>query len=267
MDEGDGMSFLEKACAQARRRVEEGYYSLNGCEAPVRRQSMLEALDKPGISLICELKLRSPSTGWIRKKQDPMGLVMEMEDAGADALSILTDPDNFSGSIHYLSGASKITSLPILMKDFIVSEAQVEAACRAGASAILLIYPAFSRGYAELELRDAIKLANSMGLEVLLESYTMEDFSASLRYDADLLGVNSRNLDTLDLSLDRAYEIIAAHGGDCERIVLESGITSASDVRRIAELGVSKFLVGTSIIRSGSIALKVRELKGALGDG
>jgi indole-3-glycerol phosphate synthase len=95
----------------------------------------------------------------------------------------------------------------------------------------------------------------------------MDDFKASLRYDTDLLGVNSRNLDTLDLSLDRAHEIIVAHGGDCERIVLESGITSASDMRRFAELGVSKFLVGTSIMRSRRIALKIRELKEALDNG
>jgi indole-3-glycerol phosphate synthase len=261
------MSFLEKACAQARRRVAEGYYSLDECKAAVRRPSMLKALGKPGISLICELKLRSPSMGWIREEQDPVSLVMEMEDAGADALSILTDPDNFSGSIRYLAEASEITSLPILMKDFIVSETQIEAAHRAGASAILLIFPAFSRGYTELELRDAIELAHGMGLEVLLESYTIGDFKASLHYDVDLLGVNSRNLDTLDLSLDRAYEIIAAHGGDCERIVLESGITSASDVRKFLEVGVSKFLVGTSIMRSRNIAAKIRELKGALGDG
>ena len=261
------MSFLERACVQARKRVVGGYYNLEGYEAPEKRRSMFNALDKPEVSLICELKLRSPSMGTIREERDPISLVREMEHAGADAISIITDPDNFSGSIYYLAGASRATSLPILMKDFIISEDQIEAAYRAGASAILLIYPAFSRGYAELGLRDAIKLAHDMGLEVLLESYTADDFKASLRYDVDLLGVNSRNLDTLDLSIERAYEMIAMLGGRDDRIVLESGITSASQIRRFAELGVSKFLVGTSIMQSRSIASKIKELKGASGDG
>ncbi len=261
------MSFLERACIQAKKKVVKGYYNLEGYETPEKRPNMLNALDRPGVSLICELKLRSPSTGTIREERDPINLVKEMERAGADAISIITDPDNFSGSIHYLARASRITSLPTLMKDFIVSEAQIAAAYRAGASAVLLIHPVFSRGYAEVSLRDAIELAHSMSLEVLLESYTADDFNASLRYDVDLLGVNSRNLDTLDLSLDRAYEIIAALGGRDDRIILESGITSASEIRRFAKLGVNKFLVGTSIMRSRDIMSKVRELKGALGDG
>lgn len=261
------MSFLERACAQARKRVVEGYYGLAGYEAARRGPSMLEALSKPGISLICELKLRSPSMGLIRMDSDPLSLVKEMEDAGADAISIMTDPDNFSGSINYLVEASRITKLPTLMKDFIVSEIQIEAARKAGASAVLLIYPAFSNGYAELKLNDAIEHAHGLGLEVLLESYTPKDFKSSLRYDADLFGVNSRNLDTLDLNLDRAYEIIAAHGGGDERIVLESGIVSSSQIRRFVKLGVNKFLVGTSIMRSKSITLKIRELKGAMANG
>lgn len=261
------MSFLEQACLQAKRRISKGYYSLEEYEAPMSRPSMLKALDKPGISLICELKLRSPVMGIIRDARNPLCLIEEMEAAGADAISIITDPDNFSGSIYYLAEASRITRLPTLMKDFIVSEAQIKAAHRAGASAILLIYPAFSRGYAELELRDAIDLAHSLSLEVILESYSMEDFKASLGYDADLLGVNSRNLDTLELNLDHAYQIIAALGDRDERIILESGINSASQIRRFAELGVNKFLVGTSIMASSSIASKIRELKGALDDG
>lgn len=260
------MSFLERACLQARRRVAEGYYRVDE-DAAARRPSMVEALDQEGISLICELKPRSPSRGVIRKMDDPMSLILEMERAGADAISILTDPDNFSGSMSYLVEASRLASLPILMKDFVVSEEQIEAASRAGASAILLIYPVFGRGYAGLGLRDAIKLAHDLGLEVLLESYTPEDLEASLGYDADLIGVNSRNLDTLDLSLDRAYGMIAGLGGGDDRIVLESGISEASQVRRFAEIGVSRFLVGTAIMSSPDIASKIRELKGALRSG
>lgn len=261
------MSFLEQACMQARRRVSEGYYNLKGYIVPASRPSMFKALDKPGVSLICELKLRSPLMGVIRDVRSPLRLIKEMEVAGADAISIITDPDNFSGSIHYLAETSKITSLPTLMKDFIVSETQIKAAHMAGASAVLLIYPAFSRGYAELELRGAIGLAHSLGLEVILESYSMKDLMASLSYDADLIGVNSRNLDTLELSLDRAQEMISSLGEGTDRIILESGISSASQIRRFAKLGVNKFLVGTSIMVSSNVASKIRELKGALSDG
>ncbi len=255
------MSFLEKACVQARRRVAEGYYDLE-VEAVSVRRSLVEALDRSEISLICEVKFRSPTRGTIREFHDPARIAEEMKRGGADAISILTDPDNFSGSIKHLIDVSSSIDLPALMKDFVVSELQLEAARKAGASAALLIYPIFARGYSELTLRDAIDYAHGLGLEVLLEAYTLNDLMKALSSDADLIGVNSRDLDTLDLNLKRAYRLIGKIGND-ERLVLESGITSASEIIWFKEIGVTKFLIGTSIMNSNNIASKIRELKEA----
>lgn len=256
------MSFLERACLKARRRISEGYYDL-GEEATRDGLSLTGAL-KGDLSLICELKFRSPSRGELRSARRPVEIAREMMLGGADALSVLTDPDHFSGSIKYLSEVSRRISLPTLMKDFIISKVQVEAAMRAGASAILLIYPIFARGYSkDLTLRDAIDYAHDLGLEVLLEAYSLEDLRRSLSTDADLIGVNSRNLDTLNLSLKRAYRMIEEIG-DTGRIVLESGIRSASDIEFFRRIGVKRFLVGTSVMTSEDIRSKIRELKGVI---
>lgn len=255
------MSFLEKACTQARRRVAEGYYDLE-VDVVSARRSLVKALDRDEVSLICEVKFRSPSHGVIRSLDDPVRIAEEMKRGGADAISVLTDPDNFSGSFRQLVEISSLVDLPTLMKDFVVSELQLEAARRAGASAILLIYPVFARGYSELNLRDVISYAHSLGLEVLLEAYTLNDLRKALSSDADLIGVNSRDLDTLDLDLKRAYRLIRKIGED-DRLVLESGITSASEIMWFKEIGVTKFLIGTSIMSSKNIASKIRELKGA----
>ena len=258
------MSFLEKACQQARKRILEGYYDIEADASSNKIISLVKALDHDEVSLICELKSRSPSHGEIRRIGNPVKLAKLIELAGANGLSILTDPDNFSGSIRHLLEISGEVSIPTLMKDFIISTAQIEAARKAGASAILLIYPAYARGYSDTTLDHAIDYAHDLGLEVLLEAYTPKDLEAALSTDADLIGVNSRNLDTLDVSLERAYRIIELAGaGESERIVVESGIKSAHDILFFRRLGVKRFLVGTSIMSSPDIRSKIRELKEA----
>jgi len=266
------MSFLEKACQQARKRILEGYYDIEADASSNKILSLVEALDHDEVSLICELKSRSPSHGEIRRIGNPVKLakLIELagakliELAGANGLSILTDPDNFSGSIRHLLEISGEVSIPTLMKDFIISTVQIEAARKAGASAILLIYPAYARGYSDTTLDHAIDYAHDLGLEVLLEAYTPKDLEAALSTDADLIGVNSRNLDALDVSLERAYRIIELAGArESERIVVESGIKSARDILLFRRLGVKRFLVGTSIMSSPDIRSKIRELKEA----
>ncbi|MCD6591537.1 MAG: indole-3-glycerol-phosphate synthase [Thaumarchaeota archaeon] len=258
------MSFLEKACQQARKRILKGYYDIEADASSNKIISLVKALDHDEVSLICELKSRSPSHGEIRRIGNPVKLAKLIELAGANGLSILTDPDNFSGSIKHLAEISRKIGIPTLMKDFIISTVQIEAARKAGASAILLIYPAYARGYSDTTLDHAIDYAHDLGLEVLLEAYTPKDLKAALSTDADLIGVNSRNLDTLDVSLERAYRIIELAGaGEPERIVVESGIKSAHDILLFKRLGVKRFLVGTSIMSSPDIRSKIRELKEA----
>ncbi|MCS7133055.1 MAG: indole-3-glycerol-phosphate synthase [Aigarchaeota archaeon] len=259
------MGFLEKACRQALERVRLGYYDLPEIVPDLKgRMSLTRALSDR-VSLICEIKPSSPTAGRIRMIDDPVIVAKEMVAGGADALSILTDPENFHGSIEFLIEVSRTVERPTLMKDFLVSRKQVEAAERAGASAILLIHPVFTRGHSDLSLEDAVNYAHELDLEVVLEVYDPRDLEDALEIDADFLGVNSRNLDTLDLSLDRAYEMIESIEDGRERVILESGIKCAADIRRFLELGVNKFLVGTAIMSSRDIGSKIREIKGVLG--
>lgn len=257
------MSFLERACRQALERVRRGYYDMPDIEPDrVKKASLVQALNDR-VSLICEVKPSSPTTGRIRDVNDPVKIAGEIVAGGANAISVLTDPDNFLGSMEFLAEISKAFENPTLMKDFVISEEQIRAARRAGASAVLLIYPAFTRGYSVVSLEEAIEYAHALGLEVLLEVYERRDLEEALRADADLIGVNSRNLDTLEMSLDRAYEMVRSMGDGVEKVVVESGIKNAADIRRFLELGVNKFLVGTAIMSSTDIASKIQELKGA----
>lgn len=256
------MSFLRIACKHAMERVKSGYYNI-ACTNKVSRSSLKKSLSGD-VCLICELKPMSPSKGVIKKVDDPLGIVRQMLDAGADAISILTDPENFGGSINTLVNVSTSIENPVLMKDFVVSYEQIDAAYRAGASAVLLIYPVFKRGYSSIELEDAIVAARSLGLEVILEVYEEDGLEDAMGYDVEFIGANSRNLDTLDVNLERALELIGKiPEKDRSRIIAESGIKGWEDVAIFLRHGVNKFLVGTAIMASGDIGSKIRELKGA----
>ena len=236
----------------------EGYYDV-GWERAAGSPSLVGSLiHKP--SLICEVKRSSPSTGIIRPDVDLQEVLKEIAMGGGDAVSILTDPDNFMGSLTDLRSASSITNLPTMMKDFVVSAKQVEAAWRSGASGVLLIQPAFTRGLTEKDLDEMIGFAHDWGMEVLLEVYD-GGLEEALNTDADLVGVNTRNLDTLEINLEKAYGEIRKFEPDSWRIVLESGVKSRRDIEMFMELGVSKFLVGTAIMSAQSISSKIKELK------
>jgi indole-3-glycerol phosphate synthase len=181
---------------------------------------------------------------------------------GAEAVSVLTDPDHFGGSTEYLAVASS-TGVPTLMKDFVVSKEQIEFAASAGASAVLLVLRAYKLGLAEIDLKGAIRLAHDLGLEVLLEVYRREDLKDALSHDVEMVGINSRDLEDLSLSLERARTILSeVPEGERWRVVIESGIRSHDDVRPFLALGANKFLVGTALMTSVDIAAAIRRIKG-----
>ncbi|MDJ0274071.1 MAG: indole-3-glycerol-phosphate synthase [Aigarchaeota archaeon] len=260
----DRVSFLEKACADAMRRVSSGYYRADGDNPPSRGRSgrsLLRSLVSP-VSVIAEIKPRSPVAGKLREVEDVVSLVREMVSGGADAFSVLTDPDNFGGRAEHLREVSSL-GVSTLMKDFVVSAEQLEFAAASGASAVLLILRAFKLGLTSFELRDAVRAAHDLGLEVLLEVYRPEDVREVLAYDADVIGVNSRDLEDLSLSLGRARNLLAMiPEGERWRVVVESGIRSHEDVKPFLEMGVNKFLVGTAIMSSGDVASAIRRIKG-----
>ena len=249
------MTMLADIIAATRRRVRE--CRSNGNLGELERQAeahvprgfrrKLESASKSGIAIVAELKKRSPSRGLIRSNFDPAALVQELEQAGAAALSVLTDEEFFSGSLANLRTASEITQLPCLRKDFIIDEFQIVEARANRADAILLITAALSQE----ELVALVKRAAEFQLDVLCEVHDEEELGRALDAGCDLIGVNSRDLKTFKVDLDTAFRVadILPHGVIA---VAESGIETGADIARLRSVGYDAFLIGESLMRAES---------------
>jgi indole-3-glycerol phosphate synthase len=214
-------------------------------------------------ALITEIKAASPSAGIIKADCVPSVIAKAMQRGGATALSVLTEPKQFSGSLEALAQARKAVNLPILMKDIIISPIQIEAASKLGANAVLLIQAIFDRGYSSKSISEMIAGAHVLGLEVLLETHTAEELCSALGTDADLIGINNRNLATLKVDLNVTKSILSKINVKDRVVVSESGIQTPSDIRSLRESGAKAFLIGSSIMLSDNIEQKVKEFVNA----
>ena len=216
-----------------------------------------DALARPGMSLISELKRASPSRGPIQPDADAAEVVSAYERAGASACSILTEPEYFGGSLADLEAARAATRLPLLRKDFIVDRYQLLEARAAGADAALLIVAAMGVP----ELRHLIEEADRIGLDALVEVHDEREVGAALEAGARIVGINNRNLKTLDVDIETAHRL--RRGLPAEVVaVAESGITTRHDVERLEEAGVDAILVGETLMRAGDPAATVAKLLG-----
>jgi len=213
-------------------------------------------------TLITEVKFSSPSLGEIKKISDPIVIAKSMVSGGAKALSILTQPYLFSGSPDFFIKIRKEVDVPLLMKDIIIEKTQIDAAKKIGADYILLIQSLFDQGFLK-EIEELIDYSHKNGLKVLLESHTRGEFENSLKTDADILGINNRNLDTLELDINNTKNIL--ENFDKSRIVIsESGIEKPEDIRFLHNSGASAYLVGSSIMKSDNIEEHVSQLVNAI---
>ena len=252
--------FLDLLAKDATKTIQSGYYdkTLYVTRKPV---SLEEALaEASGNPLITEIKVASPSKGVITRNLDPLKLSETMMSSGATAISVLTEPTHFHGSLNYLHRISETLQFPILMKDVIISPIQVKAARRMGAVAVLLIYTLYRRGYGDLSLDEMISYVHKEGLEVLLETHTVDEFKAASLTEADIVGINNRDLKTLETDLSVTERILAEAGHPDKLVVSESGIGSAQDIRYLRGCGADAFLVGSSIMATSNPGFKVREL-------
>jgi indole-3-glycerol phosphate synthase len=213
-----------------------------------------------GPAVIAELKKASPSRGLIRAEFDAAALAVEMEDAGAAVLSVLTDERFFQGSLENLQRASAAVQIPCLRKDFMVDEFQVREARANGADAILLIVAALTAA----ELRGLRESARGFGLDVLCEVHDAEELERALGLDCECVGVNSRDLRTFEVSLERACELAARLPASAVKVA-ESGIHTAADMRRLRGAGYEAFLIGESLMRQERPGVALRELLEAVG--
>ena len=206
--------------------------------------------------VISEIKRASPSKGDIRTEVDIVAQAQKYEKAGAAAISVLTDETYFKGSIEDLQEVAKNVSIPVLCKDFMISEIQIDRAKNAGATIVLLIVAALETE----ELRRLFDYATGLCLEVLVEVHDEQELAHALELDAELIGVNNRDLKTFEVSLERTAEL-AKHFpfGGKRVLVSESGLHSKEDVAIVFGCGASGILVGEALMRSEDPGAWIRE--------
>lgn len=235
---------LARFAEEARARVKAGYYAVH--DLGLERRDFASAIEH-GRGVVAEIKPATPTHGVLRAGVDVPTLARGFEKEGAAALSVLTVPEGFGGSLRALEEAVRATRKPVLMKDFIVSEEQIRAAAATGASAVLLI--------PDLVAPDAldrfIATAHDLDLDVLLEAYDEAGFAAAMETEADVLAVNNRDLRRSDLPVDPTTfaRVLDAEPKDRPTMSL-SGLRTRRDVIAQFEAGADAVLVGTEIMRS-----------------
>jgi indole-3-glycerol phosphate synthase len=255
--------FFDVLARIAQITIESEYYETAKPADSVHVSLKEAVLHSHLVPIITEIKFASPSAGVIRKNVDPSEIAKAMQRGGATALSVLTEPEQFNGSLEALAQAREAVKLPILMKDIILSPIQIQAASKMGANAVLLIKALFDRGYGERCLDEMIAGAHLLGLEVLLETHTASEFSSAVKTKADLIGINNRNLATLKVDLNVTKKILAENDSNGKLVVSESGINTPDDIRFFRESGVRVFLIGSVIMLSDDVEEKVREFVNA----
>jgi indole-3-glycerol phosphate synthase len=217
-----------------------------------------EALARPGISLIAEHKRRSPSAGLLREGASVTDVVCAYERGGAAALSILTERHHFGGSLEDLREARHATHLPILRKDFVVDPYQLYESAVAGADAVLLIVAALDDAALARLHREALHL----DLDVLVEVHDEPELERALEVDAEMIGINNRDLTDFTVDVERTYELLSDVPTG-KVVVSESGFNSREQLDELDRVGVDAVLVGESLMRSDDLEAATRALTGA----
>ena len=217
------------------------------------------ALRVPGMSFICECKKASPSKGLIVEDFDPVAIARDYEEAGAVAVSVLTEPFFFEGDERYLADVSAAVDIPTLRKDFVVDELMIYEAKALGASAVLLICAILS----DEELARFVALCHELGMSALVEAYEPEEVPRALAAGARVVGVNNRDLRTFDVDFGRSIDLRPLVGPD-RIFVSESGVETAEDVARLAEAGVDAVLIGETLMRAENKHAMLDELRSLL---
>lgn len=251
--------FLDRIVAHKRRTSEFRATTREQLEqraAQIARRDFTAALRGAVPAIIAEIKRASPSRGPLAPRADAVRMAAAYARGGAAALSVLTEPEHFGGSLADLEQARAATSLPVLRKDFTLDEYDVAEAAAHGADAILLIAAILSVE----KLRRLREYAESLGMAALVEVHDAQELTAALDSGARIVGVNNRDLRTLEVRLETSLEL-AAHIPDSTLKVSESGIHSPADLRRLREAGYDAFLVGEHLMQAADPEAALRELR------
>ncbi len=253
--------YKRKEIAEARIRLPEDEVEERARAAPPPRgfrASLVAARDAGRYGLIAEIKKASPSKGLIRAEFDPGALASDYEAGGAACLSVLTDAPSFQGAPEYLTTARANSSLPLLRKDFMFESYQVVEARAWGADCILVIMAAVG----DREATTLMRTARKWGIDVLVEVHDHAELDRALLLGADFIGINNRDLKTFVTDLDVTLRLAPRIPKDV-LVVAESGLSGPDDLARLAEAGVTTFLVGESLMREADVTAATRRLIGS----
>lgn len=263
-------SFLYRLADNSYRALDDGAYDLNTSD--IKSHDILDLRKRiiscPYVPIIGEIKYSSPSHGvLLDEKFSPSYLAETMTESGAIAISVLTQPYEFHGSIYHISAIRHKINAPILMKDIVVSDVQINTARKIGADSILFIKSVFDNNLAEGDLENYLDCASRIGLKAVVEVHTEMEFAEALKLvegSNNILGINNRNLDTLEVDTSVTTEILKKQSKGKSVVISESGISDSQTIRELRKVGADGFLVGTSLVQSSDIGHKLGELTQAL---
>lgn len=260
------MNILDRLADYAAERTEKAkkLLSLNDIKQqafnlPKGNFEFERALKKDDISFICECKKASPSKGIIAEDFPYLQIAKEYERAGADCISVLTEPKWFFGSNEYLSEISNAVSIPCIRKDFTVDEYMIYEAKILGASAVLLICSILS----EEKIKEYIKVCDNLGMSALVEAHDENEVKTALGAGARIIGVNNRNLKDFSVDTDNSKRLRRLIPKDV-LFVSESGVQNADDVAKLREIGADAVLIGETLMRAENKSAMLSELRGMI---
>lgn len=260
---------LEEIAAKTKERMEqqkrrvplehlkERLFDADGYQETKAPFAFERALAKPDIGFICEVKKASPSKGVIAEEFPYLEIAKEYEQAGASAISVLTEPFYFKGNDQYLKEIAELVKIPVLRKDFVVDEYMIYEAKLLGASAVLFICSILE----EEKLLQYLEIANSLGLSALVEAHTQEEIEMALRCKARIIGVNNRNLRDFTVDVENSLRLRRAVPGEV-LFVSESGMKTPEDIRKLQKAGVDAVLIGEALMRSSDKKKFLEALRG-----
>ncbi len=258
------MDKLQEICAKKKTHVEykKSLRTIDDLRYMAENQALpsgfLSAMKRAkGPALIAEVKKASPSKGIIREDFDPVNIAKIYKKAGANCLSVLTDEPYFQGHDDFLVQIKENVDIPVLRKDFMVDPYQIFESRALGADCVLLIIAALDDSLA----RDMYEIARGLNMDILVEVHNLRELERAYRLNPMMVGVNNRNLKTLEVDIATSYDLLMNMPKDCFKIS-ESGIDSQDTLSRLAHVGYQGFLVGESLMRQDDIGLAVQELLG-----
>jgi indole-3-glycerol phosphate synthase len=250
--------FLDTLVEEAKETIEQGYYKIPFKTRHKRlslRRAIISSKKNP---IIAEIKLASPTFESL-KCVNIEEIASKMLEGGAVGISILTEPKFFKGSLKSFMKVRERVDLPLLMKDIVLSPIQLNAGYLIGADAVLLIKTIYDRGLTVYDLSKMIEYIHLRGMEVLLETHTKREFIAALETEADIIGINNRDLQTLEVDIDTTRNILENVHPKGKVIVSESGIRTRSEILYLKKFDVDAFLIGSSLMTADDLRDKLEE--------